>query len=147
MFKKETPEEAAAKQAASDAKQAVEEAQRREQQEAKERASFLRTPVGQAQVAYDRGDLVFQYSHDLISQQAIIVKMSGSSTTKSTSDPSEILNAVAAQGWEIVSGSFVFIEEGSQSRDKFLSSGQNIAVKGRTQGYYLFRRCEQNCRA
>ena len=31
-------------------------------------------------------------------------------------------------------------EEGSQSRDKFMSSGQNIAVKGTTVGYYLFRR-------
>jgi hypothetical protein len=33
-----------------------------------------------------------------------------------------------------------------QSRDKFLASGQNVATKGTTVGYYLFRRCEQNRR-
>jgi hypothetical protein len=40
----------------------------------------------------------------------------------------------------------VFVEEGSQSRDKFMSSGQNIAVKGTTVGYYLFRRSDANKR-
>ena len=29
-------------------------------------------------------------------------------------------------------------------RDKFMSSGQNVAVKGTTVGYYLFRRCPDN---
>jgi hypothetical protein len=70
--------------------------------------------------------------------------MVGSATTKTATDPSEILNAVCAQGWDLVNGSFVFVEEGSQSRDKFLSSGQNVAVKGSTVGYYLFRRCDEN---
>ena len=45
-----------------------------------------------------------------------------------------------------MNGSFVFVHEGSQSRDKFMSSGQNLAVKGTTVGYYLFRRCEVNRR-
>ena len=53
---------------------------------------------------------------------------------------SEILNAVAREGWEIVTASFVFREQGQQSRDKFMSSGQNVATKGTTVGYYLFRR-------
>jgi hypothetical protein len=83
---------------------------------------------------------VFQYSIDVMSQQAIIVAMVGSATAKQTSDPSEVLNAVSREGWELVNGSFVFVEEGQQSRDKFLSSGQNVAVKGTTFGYYLFKR-------
>ena len=33
---------------------------------------------------------------------------------------------------------------GQQSRDKFMSSGQNVAVAGTVIGYYLFRRCEAN---
>jgi hypothetical protein len=40
----------------------------------------------------------------------------------------------------------VFVEEGQQSRDKFMSSGQNVAIKGTTVGYYLFRRCEEHRR-
>jgi hypothetical protein len=49
-------------------------------------------------------------------------------------------------GWEIINGSFVFIEEWQQSRDKFLASGQNVATKGSTVGYYLFKRCKANKR-
>jgi len=81
-----------------------------------------------------------------MSQQAIIVAMVGSRTSKQTSDPSDILNSVCHEGWELVNGSFVFVHEGSQSRDKFMSSGQNLAVKGSTVGYYLFRRSEANRR-
>jgi hypothetical protein len=70
--------------------------------------------------------------------------MIGSRTAKSTGDPSEILNAVCRQVWDLVNGSFVFVEQGQQSRDKFLSSGQNVAIKGTTVGYHLFRRCAEN---
>jgi hypothetical protein len=48
------------------------------------------------------------------------------------------------EGWELVTAPFVFVETGQESRDKFLSSGQNVAIKGATVGYYLFRRAEQN---
>ena len=47
-------------------------------------------------------------------------------------------------GWELVNGDFVFVQEGQQSRDKFMSSGQNVAVKGKVLGNYLFKRCEAN---
>ena len=77
-----------------------------------------------------------------MNQQAVIVAMVGSATTKKVSDPSDVLNAVSREGWELVNGSFVFVEEGQQSRDKFMSSGQNVAVKGTTFGYYLFKRNE-----
>src|SRR5438552_18525923 len=81
-----------------------------------------------------------------MSQQAIIVAMVGSSTAKKTADPTEILNSVCHEGWELVNGSFVFVEQGQQSRDKFMASGQNVAIKGTTVGYYLFKRCEPNRR-
>jgi len=133
MFKTKSPEEIAAK-----------EAQKERQRAERERQQYLSTPVGQAEAAFDNGDHVFQYAHDVASQQAVIVAMVGSTTTKQTTNPSVILNAVCKQGWELVNGSFVFVEQGSQSRDKFMSSGQNVAVKGTTVGYYLFRRCEAN---
>lgn len=81
-----------------------------------------------------------------MSQEAIIVPMVGSTTSQKTSDPVAILNAVCREGWELLNGSFVFVEEGQQSRDKFAASGQNIATKGRTVGYYLFKRCEKHRR-
>jgi hypothetical protein len=110
------------------------------------RLAFLATPVGQARTAFGEGDAVFQASFDVMSQEAIIVAMVGSTTKKQANDPTAILNAICREGWELVNGSFVFVEEGQQSRDKFMSSGQNVATKGRTFGYYLFKRCEANWR-
>ena len=140
MFKKATPEEQAAKEAADAARRAEKDAAEAARRAEKEHATFLGTPVGQARTAFEHGDHLFQYSHAVESQEAVIVAMVGSNTTRKSSDPSDILNAVAREGWELVSGSFVFREQGQESRDKFLSSGQNVAIKGTTPGYYLFRR-------
>ena len=74
---------------------------------------------------------------------AIVVAMVGANTSKKVTDPSAVLNSVGNEGWEMVTGSFVFVEEGQESRDKFASSGQNVATKGATVGYYLFRRCDE----
>jgi hypothetical protein len=46
---------------------------------------------------------------------------------------------------DLVNGSFVLfragpVEQGQESRDKLLASGQNLAIKGTTVGYYLFKR-------
>jgi hypothetical protein len=65
-----------------------------------------------------------------VNQQAIIVAMVGSTTKKQQADPTAILNALCHEGWELVNGDFVFVTHGQQSRDKFLSSGQNVAVAG-----------------
>jgi hypothetical protein len=109
-----------------------------------EHQRFLKTPAGKARTAFERGDHVFQYSIDVMSQEAVIVAMVGSSTNQKTVDPSVVLNSVCNEGWELVNGSFVFLEQGQQSRDKFLASGQNVAIKGTTVGYYLFRRAEEH---
>jgi Protein of unknown function (DUF2510) len=45
-------------------KQAAKDATRAAAQQAREYQQFLSTPVGQAQLAFERGDHVFQYSHD-----------------------------------------------------------------------------------
>jgi hypothetical protein len=107
-----------------------------EQQADKDREHFLRTPVGQAQIAFERGDALFQYSHDVESQKGY---STGVRTTRKTSDPSEILNAVAAEGWELVAASFVFREQGGCATKTILST-ESASVKGTTVGYYVFRR-------
>jgi hypothetical protein len=105
--------------------------------------AFWTSPAGQARVAYNRGK-VFQYSTSVTSQKAIVVAMIGTAAPQQTSDPSVIANSVRNEGWELVSGSFVFVETGQQSRDKFMSSGQNVAISDGTIGYYLFKRSEAN---
>jgi hypothetical protein len=144
LFTKKTPEEEAAEAAQKQQERDAAEVRKRDERIEKARLSFLASPVGRARTGYERGDHVFQYVIDVQNQQAVIVPMVGGTTTQRTSDPLDILNSVCREGWELVSGSFVFVEMGSESRDKFASSGQNVAVKGRTDAYYLFRRCPEN---
>lgn len=134
--------EKAERETEKERQRAEKDLQKAERQAQREHEAFLGTPVGQARTAFERGDHLFQYAHDVESQNAVIVSMVGSTTNRTSSDPTEILNAVAQEGWELVNGSFIFREQGQQSRDKFMSSGQNVAIKGTTVGYYLFRRAE-----
>ncbi len=112
-----------------------------------EERAFLLSPVGQARAAYERGDTLFQCSIDVMAQTAVVVIMRGSRTKQWARDPVAVLNSVCREGWELVNGSFVFVERGQLSRDKFLSSGQNVATDGTTVGYYLFRRADGNRQA
>ena len=155
LISKKTPEQRAIEAGIKEQEREEKEKQRaqaeveklaRERAERREsaRRAFFATPAGRARLAFDCEDHVFQFSMDVMNQQAVVVAMVGANTTKQTKDPVEILNSVCNEGWELVNGSFVFVEEGQQSRDKFASSGQNVATKGSTVGYYLFRRCEAN---
>lgn len=146
MLGRKSDEEKAAKAARKTQDRAEAEERKRLQAVERARGDFFASPAGKARAAFAAGEQVFQYEHDVTSQKAVIVAMVGSGNSKQTSDPSVILNSVCHEGWELVNGSFVFVHEGSQSRDKFMSSGQNLAVKGTTVGYYLFRRCEVNRR-
>lgn len=123
---------------------AGEAAAREDKQREREQAAFMASPVGQARTAFEQGDRVFQVEFEVMKQTAEIVAMMGSFNTSKANSPTAVLNAIVAEGWELINGSFVFVVQGEQSRDKFMSSGQNVAVKGATVGYYLFRRAEAN---
>lgn len=135
-----TPEE----QAEYDQRKAMEQAARQQQQAANEayqaQQAFDASPQGRARRAWQSGAYLFQFSMDVMNQQAWVVKMVGSTALQQTYDPSDVINAVASEGWDLVNASFVFVEQGQQSRDKFMASGQNIAIKGETVGYYVYRR-------
>src|SRR3954471_18330913 len=122
-----------------DEKKRQQVAERKEQQDIQRLenalAGFWASPAGQARNAFSAGDHVFQCSFDVINQEAIIVAMVGSNTRQQHADPTAILNTVCREGWELVNGDFVFVMKGQQSRDKFMSSGQNVAVSGTVMGY------------
>lgn len=136
------------KAASREAKEAGKEAKARE----KLRNSFYASPAGQARVAFEAGSHVFQYETDLKSTKAVVkaIGLGSSAMGKETfgsrlsHGPVDILNSVCAEGWDLVNGSFVFVETGQSSRDKFLASGQQVAVSGTVFGYYLFKRNPAN---
>jgi len=144
-FSRKSAEE---KEARTAGKEAAKEAKARE----KLRANFFASPAGRARVAFESGAKVFQYEADVKSTKAVVrpLLLGSSAIGKETfasrlaGGPVATLNAVADEGWELVNGSFVFVETGEVSRSKALSSGQQTAISGVVIGYYLFRRCEAN---
>jgi len=68
----------------------------------------------------------------------------GVKTKTRSNDPTGVLNSVCDEGWELVNGSFVFLEEGETSRKQALSSKVQSSVKGTVIGYYLFKRNQAN---
>jgi len=135
-FRRSTPEE-------KDARQLAKENQKAANEQARAEREFWASPAGQARAAFENGDRVLQLSFDVLNTRTYVIPLSRTGTIKRTSDPSEILNAVCQEGWKLVNGDFVFVQLGSESRDKFMRSGQDIAVHGTVLGYYLFERVEQ----
>ena len=147
LFKQMTPEEQVAADAEKTRKQAAAEQQRAEMQAQREHELFLASPQGQARTAFDAGDALFQVDFPVMKQKAEVVAMVGAFNSAKTNDSTQILNDIVGEGWDLVTASFVFVVQGEESRDKFMSSGQNVAVKGETRGYYVFRRDESKKRA
>jgi len=127
LFSK-TPEELAAK-AARDAQATA----------AREEAAFRASPAGQALTARERGDRLFQIDLALSTSRALIVPMFGAYATKKDHAQVTTLEAIERQGWRLENVGYVFRVLGTESRDKFLASGQQEAVSGEIVGVYLFR--------
>jgi hypothetical protein len=148
LLTRKTEDEKALHVAAKAQRAREKENQKRAEEAEKERKAFNQSPAGQARMAFERGDHVFQYSLDVMNQQAIVHSMAslaptGATTKARSSDPTGVLNSVCDEGWELVTGSFVFVEQGETSRKQALSSKVQVAVKGSVIGYYLFKRSEQ----
>lgn len=107
---------------------------------AAEERAFWESPVGQARLAHERGDEIFQLAMPLRGQKAVIAPMIGGLSTATEKDWSAELNEVFREGWDLINGSVVYVQTGQESRDKFMASGQNVAISGQVIGYYLFRR-------
>ena len=138
IFSSETDAERAERKATDQQRKAAEQ-QRREEERAEcaranEDAKFLASPPGQARTRYQRGDHLFQISLDVETIKSHVVAMENAYTTRHATDVSEILNAVVAEGWALHSLSTTFVNEGEESRDRFLASGQQVPVRGRIVG-------------
>lgn len=132
LFRQKTPEE---KAAAEEAKRVLAEKKRYQE--------WLKTPQGRSRTAYERGDVVFQAAIVIADHYGSIEAMVGGSVDVKATDPTQVLNYICAEGWDLITGTVVFAPGMQESRDKFLSSGQQVAISGTTIGYYLFRRRDQ----
>ena len=128
-------------------KQQRRELDRQRRDEEKQEREFWASPAGRARMAYEDGDQLFQFELDVRDSQTFTIPMWKTGAVTRTDDANDVLNSIAREGWDLVTASFVFHETGSESRDKFMASGQHIAVRGTVVGYYVFERNEELHRA
>lgn len=148
-----TREEKAAEKTARDAEREAEKAARdAEKQAERERRAFEASPAGQARVAFERGDGFFEVELDmratgnLNSHGGTGSDHGGWGPNRPRSGRMDALSQVEGEGWAFVQASYVFVQTGEDSRDKFLASGQRTSIRGEIVGIYLFRRREEAAR-
>lgn len=126
------------------AAQAARDAERQAKEQEKARQAYLASPVGQAEAAYQSGQMFFQFTCD-------ITKIQGKSSdfglapywqsTKVTQHrATDVLGQIEEAGWRLEHFQTEFIETGEVSRQKVMSSGSVSRTTGFVQGIYLFRR-------
>jgi hypothetical protein len=126
---KTTPEEQAAK-----------ERHKLEEEKRKKEAAFAKTPAGQARAAKAAGMKIFQIDIPLSKTTSRTVAMFGAfADSTKIEDYSGSIQAIEDEGWRLDNVGYVYRITGSESRDKFLKSGQQEAVSGEIVGIYIFR--------
>ncbi|MGN6723058.1 MAG: hypothetical protein ACTHJM_10640 [Marmoricola sp.] len=110
----------------------------RQEQEARQRAAFLASPVGGATAAKQAGDKFFEVQLPVGSHsgRAGFGTVDSRSTTMSSADT---LAAIEDLGWHLEHASYFFMITSESSTDRVFNSGQATAIQGVTMGVYLFR--------
>ncbi|MFM9594889.1 hypothetical protein ACKI1J_30070 [Streptomyces scabiei] len=52
----------------------------------------------------------------------------------------DLLSRIEDVGWKLHTAQYIYVQLGEESRDKWWSSGQRVAIKGKIVGMYLFER-------
>ena len=96
-----------------------------------------------ARTAHERGDSILQLALEA-GRLAGAASSWGSSENLTLSDPDIgwLLGHVETIGWRLEQSSFVFVETGSSSSARLLSTGEGTVTRGEIVGYYLFRRAD-----
>ena len=127
------------------------ERQKADEKAAKEKAvaeeAFLRSPVGRATAARAEGagflHVELEMSEIGRSNLDLVVGYGGApGVDRKRAGHGDVLAQVEDVGWRLEHVGYVYVETGQVSRDKLMSSGQQVATLGRTVGHFLFRRTE-----
>lgn len=136
IFKK-SDEERAAERAALEAKEV------KQREEAAHKA-WLATPLGMATSAKEAGNGFFEIELEIGSSKRNVAFGSADYGKHKKSDFTGLLSQIENAGWKLEHVGYYFMITGETSRDKFLASGQNTAVNGKTMGVYLFRNLDNS---
>ena len=104
------------------------------------RQAYLRTPVGQAVGAKERGDRFFEVQLDAAQLKGPASAFGSSENTvhRSARAP-DVLGQIEEIGWRLEHVSHAFIETGATTTNRVLGTGQGMVTRGVVTGFYLFR--------
>lgn len=117
----------------------AENLKKEEQKQARLREAWLASPVGLATTAKENGNGFFELELEIGSSSRAVSFGSADFGSHKKQDFTGLLSQIEAVGWHLEHVGYYFMVTGETSRDKFLASGQNVAVNGKTMGVYLFR--------
>ena len=118
---------------------AQKEAARAQQESDKKHQAWLQTPIGMATSAKEAGNGFFEIELEIGSSKRTVSFGSADFGSHKKSDFTGLLSQIENIGWKLEHVGYYFMITGETSRDKFLASGQNTAINGKTMGVYLFR--------
>ena len=125
-----------------EAQRAREEAARadreRQAKQARERATFLATPVGAATAAKEDGQTFFEVQLE-VGGHAGSAGFGSIEGRRTTTSSAETLAEIEKLGWRLEHASYFFMITGETSTARVFVSGEATAVSGVTVGVYLFR--------
>jgi hypothetical protein len=114
-------------------------AKKEEEKQARLHQAWLASPVGLATTAKENGNGFFELELEIGSSSRSVTFGSGDFGSHKKQDFTGLLSQIESIGWHLEHVGYYFMVTGESSRDKFLASGQNVAVNGKTMGVYLFR--------
>jgi hypothetical protein len=123
----------------SDEERAALDAKEAKQREEAAHKAWLATPLGMATSAKEAGNGFFEIELEIGSSKRSVSFGSSDFGDHKKSDFTGLLSQIETVGWKLEHVGYYFMITGETSRDKFLASGQNTAVNGKTMGVYLFR--------
>jgi hypothetical protein len=108
--------------------------------EENQQAAYRSSPVGLAEAALHEGKRFFQLQLPVsqLNGPESEYGSSDNSITSAGADP-EILARIEDLGWRLDHVGYVFIETGSTSTDRMVSTFQGTVTRGQVHGVYLFR--------
>lgn len=136
----------AARAEARAAKDAANEQAKAEKEAARKDAAYRASPVGQAVAAREQDQGFFEIQLVVGSSQRDSTIFGGNNTNVSKvkqTTHAGTLAAIEAVGWRLEHVGYIFQVTSESSRDKFMASGQQVAVSGQTIGIYLFRAADR----
>jgi hypothetical protein len=107
--------------------------------EAKQRSEYEASPVGRAEAERAAGSAFFQIEIEVSQLSGSSGFGSSTGRVRHSGGRPDLLGQIEDKGWKLEHVGYVFIETGSTTTNRVMSTGQGMVTRGNVTGIYLFR--------